>query len=304
MAHDVSIPFACPVCESRDSRLITLEQSRRGTVGIRRCRSCGLFFTYPRLDAPQGEYQATTYEGWMQKYGAIERGEIFHDRHQNYLEEVSIVREFAPSGRLLDVGCNAGWLLGYLDEAGGWELEGLEPGPALAAIAQRRVELPIHNGYLHELPVQLHYDALTATDVIEHINPEDIHAFVADIARVLKPGGYVFIKTPNANFTLMKHRLTRAMPAPLRRLMLRAPDVWDAKEHTIHWTAETLASILRQHGLETVRVFVPLMVETSSSPLGARLARRLIYRAAHLLGGGEHVPDFAQDIFIVARKRE
>lgn len=295
-------PFICPVCASQQSAAITQETSPRGTVGIRRCTGCGLYFTHPRLSEPQGEYQHTTREAWQKKYGSILRGERLHDRHQNYLEEVAIIRQYVPTGRLLDVGCNAGWLLGYLQKAGGYVLEGVEPAPVLAEIARERLDIPIHQCYLNQVAGQEDYDALTATDVIEHLEAEHVNAFIDDMARLVKVGGYVFIKTPNARFTHLKSRISRAMPAGLRRVMLRAQDVWDAKEHTLHWTADTLTRIFRQHRFEVVRLLVPKMVETDNSPLGAKLTRKAIYATAQALGGGQRIPDFAQDILIVARK--
>lgn len=300
---NVQPPFPCPVCQSRSSRVITQETSPRGTVGIRQCDGCGLYFTYPRLDDPQSLYRTMTRDEWERKYGAMGRGETLHDRHQNYVEEAAIIGQYARGGRLLDVGCNAGWLLGYLQKAGGFTLEGLEPSAMLADIAHERLNVPIHNQYLADFDIDAGFDGIMATDVIEHILPEEVNAFVADMRRVLKVGGYAFIKTPNARFTRLKSTLSSALPVPVRATLLHASDVWDAKEHVIHWTAPTLQRIFIQQGFAIVRTFVPRMVETRNSPTAARLARRALYAAAQVAGGQRSVPFFAQDIFLVAQKQ-
>lgn len=295
-------PFPCPVCGSNSSHEITRETSASGSVAIRQCDGCGLYFTYPRLDDPQSPYRTMTREAWERKYGAIARGEMLHDRDQNYREEVSVIQHYARGGRLLDIGCNAGWLLGYLQKAGGFKLEGLEPSAMLAAIARERLNVPIHTQYLADFNPDAAFDGVMATDVIEHILPEQVNAFVADMRRVLKVGGYAFIKTPNARFTRLKSSISSVLPAALRAKVLHASDVWDAKEHVIHWTAPTLARLFTQHDFTIVRVFVPRMVETRNSPTGARLARRALYAASQLAGGQQGVPPFAQDIFLVAQK--
>ena len=138
--------------------------------------------------------------------------------------------------------------------------------------------------------------------MIEHILPEEINPFLASVAGLLKPGGYFFAKTPNVHYTALKSRLVTRLPQAARRVMLKAPEMWNAKEHVIHWDAANLGRILSKHNLEPVRVFVPRPVETANSPLGARLARKALYWPALWFGGRERGPFFAPDIFIVARK--
>jgi 2-polyprenyl-3-methyl-5-hydroxy-6-metoxy-1,4-benzoquinol methylase len=297
------LPFDCPVCQRpMDAIPVTVETSKRGTVSIQRCTGCGLHVTYPRLDDPQGEYKAMTAERWQAKYGDIDRGERLHDRDQNYREETALLRQYVPAGRVLDVGCNAGWLLGYLKNAGGWQVEGVEPSAVLAEIARGRLNVPIHTGYLADLKEDAAYDALLATDVIEHIAPEDAPAFIDDIRRLLRPGGYFFAKTPNATFTAAKSRLVRTMPGTVRRRVVRAEDVWNAKEHTIHWDAPNLARAFRERGFDIERVMVPLPVETYGTPLPGRLARRGIYATTRLLGEARAF-GIAQDILLIARRQ-
>ena len=70
-----------------------------------KCTSCGLHIVWPRLENHQEPYSKFTEETFDRKYGAISRGERLHDRHQNYLEEVGLVRKYAGTGsRVLDVG--------------------------------------------------------------------------------------------------------------------------------------------------------------------------------------------------------
>jgi hypothetical protein len=103
-------------------------------------------------------------------------------------------------------------------------------------------------------------------------------------------------------FTALKSRLAGALPRPARRFVILAEDMWDAKEHLIGWDARTLPRALEKNGLMPVRVSVPLPVQTRSSPVGARIGRATLYRAARLYGRGRTVPPFGQDLFVVARR--
>jgi len=298
------IPFPCPVCkQALVQNVIDREMTYGGQVSIQECKHCGLAFTWPRLPVPQGVYTDYPLDAWDKKYGAIERGERLHDRHNNYLQECELIAERVPrQSKILDVGCNAGWLLGYLKKRFD-QVEGVEPSPFLAARTRARLNVTVHQCFVHEVQQRDEYfDAMTATDVIEHINPEDIDVFLEGVRKVLKPGGFFFVKTPNLPFVHLKARIIKTLPLAVRKVMLKAQDVWDAKEHVIHWNEKTLATILTSHGLKPVRIFVPKPVETRGSPLGAVLARKAIFQLTRLLGGGHRVPTIAQDVFIIAQK--
>lgn len=273
---------------------------------IQKCLSCGLHFVWPRLENHQEPYSKFTNESFEKKYGAIERGEKLHDRHQNYLEEVELVRTYGKDGAyVLDVGCNAGWLLGYLQKAG-FRIEGVEPSPILKDIAIRRTGATIHNCYLHQVKDRdSAFDCITATDVIEHIPPEDINEFVDAIHHLLKPGGHAIIKTPNVPFTYVKHVITSKIPVRIRRLLLhKSLEVWDAKEHVLQWDSNTLAAMFKKHGFTVTALFVPKPIETAGTPLIAVMLRKIIFRLANLISKPQHVPWFAQDICLIAQRKE
>ncbi|WP_139556875.1 class I SAM-dependent methyltransferase [Methylotetracoccus oryzae] len=107
------------------------------------------------------------------------------------------VRHLPPPGaeaRLLDIGCGDGNFL-RIAEAIGYRAEGLEfdPQATAAACAQG---LTVHQGGLPDtgLPGGT-YDAVTLSQVIEHVH-DPRHA-LAECLRLLKPGGTLWVATPN-----------------------------------------------------------------------------------------------------------
>ncbi len=299
-----SSPPPCPQCGSKKYRIVAQEEFNGDTLGIQKCTDCGLHIVWPRLEGHNEAYKLFTEESFFKKYGAIARGEKLHDRHNNYLEEVALVKRYSGEKSLvLDVGCNAGWLLGYLKNAG-LQIEGVEPSAVLAKIAANRTNAVIHNSYLHEiLNRDAVFDCITATDVIEHVPPENINQFIVSIQKLLKVGGIVIIKTPNVRFTYFKHLITSRIPKAIRKHLLKSLEVWDAKEHVIQWDAHALAVMFKKHGLEPVAVFVPRPVETANSPFIPKLLRKMIFQLSKFIQNNQSIPWFAQDICLVARRR-
>jgi 2-polyprenyl-3-methyl-5-hydroxy-6-metoxy-1,4-benzoquinol methylase len=101
-----------------------------------------------------------------------------------------------PGGKLLDVGCGSGeWLLWMRDL--GWAVEGVDfDENAIRAAA--REGLIIKCGTLEDQCYPNNsVDAVTLNHVIEHV-PNPV-ATLKECARILKPGGKLFLGTPNTS---------------------------------------------------------------------------------------------------------
>jgi len=86
-------------------------------------------------------------------------------------------------------------------------------------------------------------DVILCFDVIEHVKDKnELIAFFKECARLIKPQGYVFIRTPNCNF-------------PMRVLFRLAGKSWiyKGKEHPSPFTEKKLANITEPY-LRTIEV--------------------------------------------------
>jgi SAM-dependent methyltransferase len=94
---------------------------------------------------------------------------------------------------LLDVGCGFG---AFLDAAKsvGWRVCGVEVALAPASIAARHHD--IFYGYLSDAPYEPNsFDVIRLNNVLEHVASP--RALLREIRRLLRPGGLLFISTPN-----------------------------------------------------------------------------------------------------------
>jgi SAM-dependent methyltransferase len=153
--------------------------------------------------------------------------EIGH-RLDHYLPQL---REAAP---VLDLGCGRGELLVLLREAG-VAARGIEADQALIEGARRRGLEVIGGDVLEALRGQGDETAgaVTAIHFFEHLAPGTLAAVLAEVRRVLRPGGVLIAECPN--------------PHSLR---VGAALFWQDPTHRRPLLPETLELFLRAAGLE------------------------------------------------------
>jgi 2-polyprenyl-6-hydroxyphenyl methylase / 3-demethylubiquinone-9 3-methyltransferase len=111
-----------------------------------------------------------------------------------------IFRAFGRHARVLDVGCGAGFLSNHLAREG-FEVTGIDASQASIDVAARHDETRKARYLLGDamrLPfADASFDVVCAMDFLEHV--EEPAAVVAEVSRVLKPGGVFFFHTFNRN---------------------------------------------------------------------------------------------------------
>lgn len=105
-----------------------------------------------------------------------------------------------PDSRLLDVGCANGEYLLQM-RALGWQVEGIETDPVARSHAED-AGIPLRDGLLDSSVKGDAFDAVTLGHVIEHVH--DPAAFLTQCLRVLRPGGMLWLATPNVDAAGMR----------------------------------------------------------------------------------------------------
>jgi 2-polyprenyl-3-methyl-5-hydroxy-6-metoxy-1,4-benzoquinol methylase len=165
------------------------------TFRVVKCRNCSHVFCAP---LPKDLYK--NYED------VIDHEYLRHTKTRELSAEavVKVIKQYKPTGKLLDVGCATG---DFLDVAkhNGYSVEGLELSKWSYKIAQSR-GFTIHRKTLKTLASVSRnvgkYDVITLWGVIEHFeNPQKEMQY---LNKLLKPGGYLILWTGNVEGLMSK----------------------------------------------------------------------------------------------------
>jgi 2-polyprenyl-3-methyl-5-hydroxy-6-metoxy-1,4-benzoquinol methylase len=157
-----------------------------------------------------------------------------HGGHEKLLARVE------PGGRVLDVGCSAGYLSRRLVERGS-TVVGIELDEQAASQARRWCETVLTGDVeTMELPFEPgSFDVVMCADLIEHLR--DPLAFLGRVRPLLRPGGRIVLTTPNvANWTIRLALLFGSFRYTERGILDRT--------HTHLFTRKTLIECLEQAG--------------------------------------------------------
>jgi SAM-dependent methyltransferase len=239
----------CLACGGRDlTRLPMRYEYRDISIPVAQCRTCGMRFLQIQ---PEGESLASMYgaEYFEQDYrcGRSEAHSFdeaaFHDEHRGLVDEFERLR---PAGRLFEVGSAAGGLLRHAADRG-WAVRGVELSQ-VAVDRARGLGLDVTQGDLLSARLaDAAVDLVYMGDVLEHV--PDCRAVLAEVARVLAPGGYLYLRGPITTNSLAR-RLGLALYGMLgREIVLREPPY-----HLWEFTPRSLTRLARACGLEVVEL--------------------------------------------------
>ncbi len=167
-----------------------------------RCKKCGLVQQNPQPLPKEvsDRYQAQDKKSYLDY--ELENEASFLRLQVLALEDInfySIERELkSQNGKAplhaVDIGSATGALLSWL-QFRGWEVLGIELSAEMAEWAQRERGLDVRALRLEEAKLKdASFDLVHASHLIEHLN--DPRAFVQEVKRILRPGGWFILSTP------------------------------------------------------------------------------------------------------------
>lgn len=240
---------ACLACGSRRIVRAPLRYEWQGvSFPAAECRDCGMLFLRVQ---PAGETLARMYSAdyFAQDFRCGRSDAPSTDETAFRAENDGLLDRFESwrgSGRLLEVGCATGLLLKRARERG-WQVTGVELSPDAVAHA-RSLGLTVHQGTLADAALAADaFDVVYLGDVLEHV--PDCRATLAEVARVLAPGGHAIVRGPITTHSLAR-RLGLALYGALGRdIVLREPPY-----HVWEFRPGSLRQLARRAGLEVVRL--------------------------------------------------
>ncbi|HEY4147819.1 MAG TPA: class I SAM-dependent methyltransferase [Chitinophagaceae bacterium] len=191
----------CPGCGSPSIRQVLTAEDftvSHQLFNIWECGGCSLRFTQDIPDAASiGQYyRSDAYVSHTDtKEGLVNR--LYHFiRRRTLRQKCAFLRRQTglTTGSLLDIGAGTGAFANTMHKAG-WQVTALEPDSDTRqrAKATYGLELLPADGLLGLEAGS--FDAITLWHVLEHVH--ELHRYIEQIKRLLKPGGCLFIAVPN-----------------------------------------------------------------------------------------------------------
>jgi SAM-dependent methyltransferase len=175
---------SCPLCGSGALKHLWVVNG----YTLVRCGGCCLVFVQNILSREQLAAEYAACEDPAYRDDNRECLEYYYQKLRQRIE----ARVPRP-GKILDVGCSAGW---FLETMKGWDCSGIEISAEDAEVARRRFGDRIFTGTLEDYPSEdSSFDVITLQDVYDHC-PEPLPV-LAKCHRMLKAGGLLVIKVHN-----------------------------------------------------------------------------------------------------------
>lgn len=153
--------------------------------------------------------------------------------------------ELKPGENLLDVGCGTGGVTIPAKQKVGQhgKVMGIDPSPEMIKVARKKAEkagldIDFRVGVIESLPYHdASFDVVTSSLMMHHLPPEVQKKGLAEIYRVLKPGGRLLIVDAMQPRAFLPKQLFAAL----------------AKRHGISFGIESLLGLIRSVGFSSVQ---------------------------------------------------
>jgi 2-polyprenyl-3-methyl-5-hydroxy-6-metoxy-1,4-benzoquinol methylase len=236
----------CAICNSRDYTVLygpklpaefhetAPPEPYSAHYRINRCVNCGLTYSSPVMDA----------RGVSALYEQSSESNVSPGEENNVRRTMALYYQLAAPHllgreRLLDIGCDMGFMLEAARTDGFRELHGIEPVPAARRIAETLHGTFITDKFFEQADYPANYfDLVTLIHVLDHLH--DPRNALQRAFKNLRPGGLVLAVVHNVR-SLLSFLLGERFP------------IFNLYHHYF-FNKDTLAELFRRQGYEVVKV--------------------------------------------------
>lgn len=235
----------CPVCkEMRFAPFLEVTDHflSRERFKIISCSQCGFKFINPR---PVESEIGTYYES---------RDYISHDstnkdllskiyktaRYFSLRSKLKLIKKYASSGSVLDIGCGTGDFLACC-QSDGFFVTGMEPGEKARTFAINYNKIKVEKNLNDVAADNIRFDIVTLWHVLEHIHK--LNETIVQVTQLLADNGTLVVAVPNCD-------------SPDAEKYAEFWAAYDVPRHLYHFNKKTLTRLFNEHGF-TVREILP-----------------------------------------------
>lgn len=198
-------------------------------AGLVKCSNCHFVFS---CFVPSIQTLIDHYEGYPRNRAI---SPITLKRYDDLSDEL---KKYGKENNWIDVGCGSGDLL-YQVQKRGWNVFGTEFTDSAVQICKDK-GISMHKGPLNTSEYKSDFfDVITSIEVLEHIN--NPHEEIENFRRILRPGGVLYITTPNFN-------------SISRRILKDRWHIITYPEHLCYYSARSLDKLLTDHQFKKVYI--------------------------------------------------
>ena len=182
----------------------------------------------PKREIPVEHYTSEYFKKWNYADRGMGRFSMYWFARRYY---ASLVRRYAPpgGGKLLEMGCGLGHLLGLLQDD--FQCAGIDLMDY--SIEQTRINAPKAEAMVMSADdlntfADAEFSVVVALHLVEHL-PDPQHT-LREVSRILKPGGLWLFATPHPDYSLrrLKDRENDAIGKDKTHINVHPPQTWRA----------------------------------------------------------------------------
>ena len=225
----MSISSACNLCQCETSTWYC----RKDGIDVLRCPDCGLIYCVAMRDNEdmRKHYSKKYFEPYL-------KTESIHLK-KRFSKRINEIKQYSFPGKLLDVGCGAGFFLKLAADVG-YTVEGLELSSYAVQYAKQKFGLRVSLGDPVSADIKPQsFDIITLWHVLEHLR--DPMAFLGQVNRLLKKDGLLAVEIPNIG-------------SPMAYIAGMHWELMAPKEHFYYFNMHTISRYLADAGFAVMRI--------------------------------------------------
>lgn len=257
----------CYLCGSQNYKTIFVEHE----IPILQCLNC--FHVYSSYE------QVEHYDGyWRESEFDLNWWDLAHRKVYNHFIKKFLTKE---SGSILDVGCGLGFFVKtVMQQRPNWKVIGYEMSEVAVKFAREKNGLSnVFSGRVEDSQLSLaSFDIITLWDVIEHIpKPQPLLHYLHSL---LKPGGILFLQTPNFPIQLYKAKIK-----VLLKGMKEGVHYLEAKDHINDYTQTSLNFLAEQCNFQKPEYYLlpPILSVSGTHSLLGKISKLSYYHLTKLI---------------------